>query len=104
MSTKVVVPERIISSAASRVPAFTNSAVTTTGDGSDVGGTWEVTKADNPHVRYHSNRRGYIACTATRAQMRADFKILDSVTVPDRPARIGGSLVVEAGRPGSNTA
>jgi len=82
---------------------FTNSAVTTTGDGSDVGGTWEVTKADNPHVRYHSNRRGYIACTATRAQMRADFKILDSVTVPDRPARIGGSLVVEAGRPGSNT-
>jgi len=36
-------------------------------------------------VRYHSNRRGYIACTATRAQMRADFKILDSVTVPDRP-------------------
>jgi hypothetical protein len=35
--------------------------------------------------------------------MRADFKILDSVSVPDRPARIGGSLVVEAGRPGSNT-
>jgi alkaline phosphatase D len=82
---------------------LTNSSVTTTGDGSDLGAAWEATKGDNPHVRYHSNRRGYIACTATRAQLRADFKILDSVTIPDRPARIGGSLVVEAGRPGSNT-
>jgi alkaline phosphatase D len=82
---------------------FTNTAVTTTGDGSDVGSAWEATKIDNPHIRYHSNRRGYIACTATPAQMRADFKILDSVSVPDRPVTIGGSLVVEAGRPGSNT-
>ena len=29
---------------------------------------WESTKGDNPHVRYHSNRRGYIACTATPAR------------------------------------
>jgi hypothetical protein len=35
--------------------------------------------------------------------MRADFKILDRVTVRDVPVRTGGSLVVEAGRPGSNT-
>jgi len=35
--------------------------------------------------------------------MRADFKILDRVTVPNRPATIGGSLVVEAGRPGGST-
>ena len=38
-----------------------------------------------------------------RAQMRADFKVLDKVSVPDLPVRVGGSLVVEAGRPGSNT-
>jgi len=77
--------------------------VTTTGDGSEVGPTWEATRADNPHIHYHSNRRGYIACTATPSRMRADFKILDRVTVPDSPVRTGGSLVVEAGRPGSNT-
>jgi len=82
---------------------FTNSAVTTTGDGSEVGGTWEATKNDNPHIKFHSNRRGYIACTATPAQMRADFKILEKVSVPDLPARTGGSLVVEAGRAGSYT-
>ena len=61
------------------------------------------TRSDNPHVRYNSNRRGYIACTATPSRMRADFKILDRVTVRDVPVRTGGSLVVEAGRPGSNT-
>ena len=82
---------------------FTNTAVTTNGDGSDVGGTGRRRKADNPHIKYHSNRRGYIACTATPSQMRADFKIIDKVSVPDLPARIGGSLVVQAGRPGSNT-
>lgn len=82
---------------------FTNTSVTTNGDGSDVGTTWEATRGDNPHIRYHSNRRGYIACTATPAEMRADFKIIEKVSVPDLPARIGGSLVVHAGRPGSST-
>jgi alkaline phosphatase D len=82
---------------------FTNTSVTTNGDGADVGFAWEATKGDNPHIKYHSNRRGYIACTASPRQMRADFKIIDKVSVPDLPARIGGSLVVEAGRPGSNT-
>jgi len=82
---------------------FTNTAVTTTGDGSDVGTTWDATKADNPHIKFHSNRRGYIACTATPAQMRADFKVVDKVSVADQPVRIAGALVVEAGRPGGNT-
>jgi hypothetical protein len=44
--------------------------------------------------------RGYIACTATPATLRADFKVLDRVTVRNQPIRVGGSLVVEAGRPG----
>lgn len=82
---------------------FTNTSVTTNGDGSDAGTIWQATKADNPHIKFNSNRRGYIACTATPNQMRADFKVLDRVTVPDLPARVAGSLVVEAGRPGGTT-
>src|SRR6185295_14133970 len=82
---------------------FTNTSVTSAGDGFDVAPGWAEMKGDNPHIKYHSARRGYIACTATPAAMRADFKILDKVTVPDQPARIGGSMVVEAGRAGSHT-
>ena len=82
---------------------FTNTSITAGGDGSDVGPVWDVIRPDNPHIKYHSARRGYIACTATPQAMRADFKIFDRVSVPDQPVRIGGSLVVEAGRPGSST-
>ncbi len=79
---------------------LTNSAITSGGDGSDVAGDWEQTKSDNPHIKFHSGRRGYIACTATQSSLRADFRVLDRVRVPDRPVRTHGSLVIEAGRPG----
>jgi alkaline phosphatase D len=82
---------------------FTNTSITSGGDGSDVPANWERSRADNPHVKYNSARRGYIACTATPAQFRADFKILEKVTVPNSPAKTGASLVVEAGRPGTET-
>ena len=82
---------------------FTNTSITSGGDGSDVPANWERSRADNPHVKYNSARRGYIACTATPAQFRADFKILEKVTVPNSPAKTGASLIVEAGRPGTET-
>ena len=83
---------------------FTNTSISAAGDGAEVSGNWEALRGANPHIHYHSARRGYVACTATPAQMRADFKILDRVTVPDLPIRIGGSLVVEAGKRGANPA
>ena len=81
---------------------FTNTSITSGGDGAEVAATWEQVRPDNPHIKYHSARRGYIACTATPALMRADFKVLDRVTVSDSPERTGGSLVVEAGKPGTS--
>ena len=80
---------------------FTNTSATSGGDGAEVAATWEQVRPDNPHIKYHSARRGYIDCTATPSLMRADFKILDRVTTPDAPERTGGTLVVEAGQPGS---
>jgi alkaline phosphatase D len=80
---------------------FTNTSITSGSDGTDVATIWNQIRDANPHVKYHSARRGYVACTATPATMRADFKILDRVTVPDQAIRTGGSVVVEAGRPGA---
>jgi alkaline phosphatase D len=80
---------------------FTNTSVSSSGDGAEVSAGWEPIRRDNPHIKYHSARRGYVACTATPSSMRAEFKVLDKVSVPDLPTRIGGALVVEAGRPGS---
>ena len=72
------------------------------GDGGAVSESWEQIGPDNPHIKYHSARRGYIACTATPKTLRADFKTIEKVTVRDQPARVDGSLVVEAGRPGAS--
>jgi alkaline phosphatase D len=79
---------------------FTNTSITSGGDGAEVSSDWEALRRYNPHLKFHSARRGYIACTATPETMRADFKVLDRVTVPGEPARVAGSLVVEAGRRG----
>ena len=81
---------------------FTNTSISAGGDGAEVAANWEQIRSANPHIRYHSSRRGYIACTATPQSMRADFRVLDRVTVPDAPVRTAGSLTVEAGRPGSS--
>jgi len=80
---------------------FTNTSVTSGGDGSDVQPTWERLRADNPHLTYHSNKRGYIACTATPKTMQADFRVMDRVTVRGETARTAATRVVESGRPGS---
>lgn len=83
---------------------FTNTSITSNGDGSDTMGGWDRIKADNPHIAYHGARRGYISCTATPKTMRADFKSVDRVTVPNEPIRTSGALVVEAGRAGAQKA
>jgi alkaline phosphatase D len=77
---------------------LTNSSITSGSDGTEVAGNWEAVRGANPHIKYHSARRGYVACTVSASAMRADFKVLDHVTVPDSPVRIGGSVIVEAGR------
>jgi alkaline phosphatase D len=82
---------------------LTNTSISAGGDGQDVGGSWERTRGDNPHIKYHSARRGYIACTATPKALRAEFKVLDRVTRLDAPVRVGGALVVEAGRSSLST-
>ena len=79
---------------------FTNTSVSSNGDGSDLPPQWDRIAPLNPHIRYASNRRGYIACTATPALFQADFQVIDTVTVPGAPVTTGATRVVEAGRPG----
>jgi len=76
---------------------ITNSSVSAGADGSDVAADWETTRADNPHIKYHGNRRGFIACTVTPKQMRMEFRSLERVTEPDAPVKTVSAFVVEAG-------
>jgi alkaline phosphatase D len=79
---------------------FTTTSISANGDGSAVTPEFEAIKADNPHIKHHGNLRGYLGCSVTPEMFRADFKVLDRVTVPGAPVRSSGAFVVEAGRPG----
>jgi alkaline phosphatase D len=81
---------------------FTNTAVTSGGDGTDVRQLGD-SAALQPAHQVPQQSAGYIACTATNREMRADFMVVDAVTKPDAPARRAGALVVETGRKGAMT-
>ena len=76
---------------------LTNSSISSGGDGADVSAEWLRIKGDNPHVKVHSNRRGYIACTVTAAHLRADYRVIERISVPDQPMHTAATVVVEAG-------
>ena len=78
---------------------FTNTAVSSGGDGSVVRDYWEAIRPDNPHVAYHSDQRGYVTCEVTPERWRTDFMVLDRVETPGGVLSTGGSLVVERGSP-----
>ena len=83
---------------------FTNSSITSGGDGTEVSADWDKVRGQNPHIKYHSNRRGYVACTATPSVMRADFRTVETVTVAGAPLVTAGTMVVEAGKRGLTSA
>ncbi len=83
---------------------FTGTSISSAGDGADVSATWETIKGDNPHIKYHSGRRGYTAFGVTQNEMRAEYKIVDRVTIPNQPIRLGATAVVVAGKPGISMA
>ncbi|MFY1672580.1 alkaline phosphatase D family protein [Plantactinospora sp. WMMB334] len=56
--------------------------------------------AINPHIRFYSNRRGYVRTTISRSQVRADFRAVATVTEHGAPAATVGSFVIADGRPG----
>ncbi|GIG92714.1 alkaline phosphatase D family protein [Plantactinospora endophytica] len=58
----------------------------------------------NPHIRFFSNRRGYVRTTIGRTQLRADFRAVASVTEHGAPVSTVGSFVIADGRPGLQTA
>ncbi|MEE6263547.1 alkaline phosphatase D family protein [Plantactinospora sonchi] len=56
--------------------------------------------SSNPHLRFFSNRRGYVRTTIGRTELRADFRAVASVTEHGAPVSTVGSFVIVDGQPG----
>jgi alkaline phosphatase D len=80
-------------------PVVATELVTTSissgGDGSDSRDDIDAVLAENPHIRYFSNRRGYVRTRITPGELRADFQQVPFVSHPGAEVRTGTSFVVE---------
>jgi alkaline phosphatase D len=70
------------------------SSISSGGDGSDSRDGVGDVLAENPHLRYFSNRRGYVRTRITADEMRADFREMPFVSRSGAEVRTGATFVV----------
>ncbi|MGE4362804.1 MAG: alkaline phosphatase D family protein, partial [Mycolicibacterium sp.] len=68
------------------------TSISSGGDGSDTRADVDEILPDNPHIRYFSNRRGYVRTRITPDELRADFRTVPYVTSPGAPVQVGASF------------
>ncbi|GII57167.1 alkaline phosphatase D [Planotetraspora thailandica] len=73
------------------------SSISSDGDGyRDLAWVAEVER-ENPHIAYIDQRRGYILCTASQDELRADFRTLDYITRRGAPAKTAATFTIPSG-------
>jgi alkaline phosphatase D len=77
------------------------TSISSGGDGADrYPNVTDARLAENPHIRWHSARRGYISCTVTPEQWLAEYRVVPFVSRPDAPVETPRRWRVTRGRPG----
>jgi alkaline phosphatase D len=71
------------------------TSITSSGDGDE--STSAGVLAENPHLKFFKNRRGYVRTTFTANELRADFRVLPHVRTPDAPVTTAASFVTVDG-------
>ena len=79
---------------------FVGTSITSGGDGSDVRADTARTLAENPHIKFFNNQRGYVRCRVTPREWRADYRVVPYVSQPGAPVFTRASFAVEADNPG----
>jgi alkaline phosphatase D len=83
---------------------FVGTSISSGGDGSDTAQAAEGILAENPHVRFYNNQRGYVRCVLTPQQWKSDYRVVPYVSRPGAPIVTRASFVVENGRAGAQRA
>jgi alkaline phosphatase D len=74
------------------------TSVSSTGDGSSA--TTIPNGGTNPHIKFYSDRRGYVRTTIAPTQIRADFRAVPVVSEHGAAATTARSFVIHDGQPG----
>ncbi|MCZ8373735.1 MAG: alkaline phosphatase D family protein [Beijerinckiaceae bacterium] len=78
---------------------FVATSISSAGDGEDRPATTPKLLAANPHLKFFNSQRGYVLHEVDARRWQAEYRVLDSVSRPDRPDILRQRCVVEAGRP-----
>ena len=76
------------------------SSITSGGDGSEAQPGTATVLAENPHLKFHNNRRGYVRTRFTGSDVTAEFRVVPSVRRAGMPGQTRGTFVIEDRRPG----
>ncbi|HEX4356733.1 MAG TPA: alkaline phosphatase D family protein [Pseudonocardia sp.] len=80
------------------------TSIASGGDGSEQLAQTAAVLAENPHVRFFNNRRGYVRTRITPDTLTADFRVVPYVSRPGAPAETRASFVLEDRAAGLNRA
>jgi alkaline phosphatase D len=81
---------------------FVGTSITSGGDGADSTPFGQRVLAENPHLRFYNNQRGYVRCSVTPSAWVSDYRVVPYVSRPGAPVETRASFTVEAGRPGAH--
>jgi alkaline phosphatase D len=79
---------------------FVATSISSEGDGSEAQPNAEGILRNNPHLRFHSNRRGYTRHEVRPDRLAAIYRAVPYVELADAPREDRAHLVTLAGRPG----
>lgn len=78
---------------------FVSTSISSGGDGQDLRPGSDRMMANNPHLTFLNDQRGYLVCDIGRDQWRSDFMVMDQVSRPEGRISRRASFVVEGGKP-----
>ena len=81
-----------------------SSSITSEGDGSDRPAKVAEALAQNPHIRYGIDRRGYLTARFTPDQLLTAVRVVDRVSTPGAPVRTAAAFTVADREPGLRAA
>ncbi|MGH4011006.1 MAG: alkaline phosphatase D family protein, partial [Pseudonocardiaceae bacterium] len=71
-----------------------SSSITSGGDGSETRPEAVTALAENPHLRFFNNRRGYVRTRFSAGELQVDFQVVPFVTRPDAAVETRASFIV----------
>ncbi len=77
------------------------TSITSSGDGTQDLEYAQAMRDENAGVKFFNRERGYVSCTVTPQDWRADYQVVEYVSKPGAPKITRASFRIEEGKPGA---